>query len=88
MSEVLDNIWKDADKINLESAGISYVTSVGIGIAGELATNIQGTGLLAGLGFQALDRFWGEKGESASERLTKFINPNYLVTIYDFKKRI
>jgi hypothetical protein len=79
MSEILDNVWKDADKIKMGSAGISYGVSLYIGLIGELA---------AGLGFQAMDRFWGETGESMSEKIAKFVSPNYLVSIYDFKKQM
>lgn len=87
MSEILDNVWKDADKIKLGSEGISYGVSLGIVLIGELAAGLPGAGLLAGLGFQTIDRFWGVKSEPISEKIAKFASPNYLVAIYDFKKK-
>lgn len=87
MSEILDNVWKDADRIKMGSAGISYGVSLGIGLIGELEAGLPEAGLLAGLGFQAMDRFWGETGESMSEKIAKFVSPNYLVAVYDFKKQ-
>ncbi len=87
ISEILDNVWKDADKIKLRSEGIRFGVSLGIGLIGMLATELPGVGLLAGLGFQSIDRFWGEKSESISEKMTKFVSPNYLVAIYDFKNK-
>lgn len=86
-SEILDNVWKDADKIKMGSEGISFGVSLDIGLIGELAAGLPGIGLMAGLGFQAVDRFWGVKNESLSEKIAKFVSPNYLVTIYDFKKK-
>ncbi|VVB91954.1 Uncharacterised protein [uncultured archaeon] len=86
-SEILDNVWKDADKMKLGSEGISFGVSLDIGLIGELAAGLPGTGLLVGLGFQAIDRFWGVKSESLSEKIAKFVSPNYLVTVYDFKKK-
>ena len=87
MSEILDNIWKDADKIQMKSEGISYGVSLSLGIIGELAAGIPGTGLMAGLGFHAADKFVGMKTESLSEKIAKFASPDYLVTIYDFNKK-
>lgn len=89
ISEILDNVWNDADKIKLDSEGISFGASLGIGLVGELAAGLPGgVGLLAGLGIsQAVDRFWGIKSESISEKIAKFVSPNYLVSIYDFKKK-
>ncbi len=87
MSEILDNVWKDADKIKLGSEGINFGVSLDIGLIGELASGLPGVGLMAGLGFQAIDRFWGVKSESISEKIAKFVSPNYLVAIYDFKKQ-
>lgn len=88
LSEILDNVWNDADKIKTSSFGVSYGVSVSIGLVGDLATGLPGTGLLTGLGFQVIDRFWGEKNEPISEKFTKFFYPNHLVTIYDFKNKI
>lgn len=87
ISEILDNVWKDANKIKMETEGISFGVSLEIGLIGELALGIPGIGVMAGLGFQSIDRFWGVKSESISEKIAKFICPNYLITVYDFKKK-
>ena len=73
-------------QIKLKTQLISGSASVSLGIIGSLATGFIGAGILAGLGFQAVDKIAGLKLESLSEKIAKFISPNYLVTIFDFKK--
>lgn len=87
VSEILDNVWEDANKIKGETEGINFGISLNIGLIGDIASGLPGIGVMAGLGFQAIDKFWGVKSESISEKIAKFVNPNYLVTIYDFKKK-
>jgi len=87
LSEVLDSIWKDADKIKVNGLAISGGISLGIGIVGELATGTPGVGLLSALGFQCVDRLTGIRLDSLSERIAKLVSPNYLVAVYDFKSR-
>jgi hypothetical protein len=87
ISEILDNVWKDANKIKMGTDVISFGASLNIGLIGELASGFSGIGVMAGLGFQAIDRFWGVKSEYISEIIAKFVRPNYLVTVYDFKKK-
>ncbi len=87
LSEILDNIWEDADKIKFKSESTSIGVSASIGLIGELASGLPGSGILAMLGFQVADKIAGLKMDSISEKIAKFISPNYLVTMYDFKKR-
>lgn len=86
LSAILNNIWEDADKIRFKSEGINIGVSTSIGLIGELASELSGIGILATLGFQVADKIVGLKSDSISEKITKFISPNYLATIYDFKK--
>lgn len=87
LSETLDNIWEDTNEINFKSAGINIGVSASFGLIGELASELSGSGILAMLGFQVADKIAGLKMDSISEKIAKFISPNYLITMYDFKKR-
>jgi hypothetical protein len=82
LSTILDNVWKDAKKVGHRRDFISGGVSTLLGLIGELASAFPGLGVLAALGFQALDRYTGLK---LSERLARTISPNYLVTVYDFQ---
>jgi hypothetical protein len=44
-------------------------------------------GILAGIGFSAVDKIIGINLDSIGEKIAKFCSPNYLVTLYDFKER-
>ena len=87
MSEILDNVWNDAERLRMEAAGIRFGVSLNLGLIGEIAAGLPGLGIMAGLGFTAVDKFWGMQNDSVSEKIAKFVNPNYLVSIYDFKKK-
>jgi hypothetical protein len=91
VSEIVANAWKEANKIGTYAKGISYGASIIISIcgliSGELLAGGPGamSGLLAGLGFQLIDKSISEF--SPSERLAKFVSRGYLGTIFDFKKK-
>lgn len=87
ISEILDNVWNDAKRLRMEAEGIRYGVSLSLGLIGELAGVLPGFGIMAGLGFKAADTFLGIKNDSISEKIAKFVSPNYLVSIYDFKKK-
>lgn len=87
LSEVLDAVWKDADKIRVKGFVISGGISLAIGIVGELVTGTPGVGLLSALGFQCVDRLLGIRVDSLSETMAKLVSPNYMVAVYDFKSR-
>lgn len=86
LSVILENVWAETGKIkrNIKIARWS------IGLVGGLSASLVGRGelgILAGLGLSAADEIRGLNSDSVSEKIAKFISPNYLVTLYDFKKR-
>lgn len=85
LSTVLDNIWKDT-QISKLSSGISFGVPLLLGTIGPLAAQQIGGigGLLAALGFRALDK---KITPILSEKLAKIVHSDYLVAIYEFKKK-
>jgi len=83
ITEILDNVWKETDKINWKAD----IARLSVGLVGGLSANLSGIGILAGLGFSGIDKMVGLKMDSIGEKMAKVFSPNYLVTIYDFKKR-
>ena len=89
LSLVIDNIWDDAKNIG---DNINYIRTglpISLGLIGTLAAGPIGGvgGLLAGLGLNAVEKILEIKTDAISETLIKKVSPNYLVTIYDFKKK-
>lgn len=89
LSTILDNIWKDADKISRRITTLKFGIPVSTAVIGAIAAGPIGGvgGLLAGLGFSVAGKILDTKAESISEKLGKLTLPNHLVTIYDFKKQ-
>lgn len=88
LNQVLDNAWKDASKLSGRNETIKDGISVVLGLCGGLMTmDFGGLGLLAGLGFQIAERKLSVN-LSLSEKIIRKINPDYLVNVYDFQKRI
>ncbi len=83
LNEILDNIWNETAKVKRNAD----IARVAIGLLGCLSANLSSTGVLAGLGFAVIDKIVGLKLDSVGEKFAKFFSPNYLVTIYDFKKK-
>jgi hypothetical protein len=83
ITEILDNVWKETDKIKYKAD----IARLGVGLVGGLSASFSGIGILAGLGFSTIDKIVALKLDSMGEKLAKFFSPNYLVTIYDFKKK-
>jgi len=83
LNEILDTIWNETAKIKRNAD----IARVAIGLLGCLSANLSSTGVLAGLGFAVIDKIVGLKLDSVGEKFAKFFSPNYLVTIYDFKKK-
>ena len=83
LNEILDTIWNETAKIKRNAD----IARVAIGLLGCLSASLSGTGVLAGLGFAVIDKIVGLKLDSVGEKFAKFFSPNYLVTIYDFKKK-
>jgi hypothetical protein len=93
LNEIMDNFWKDANKVKRISEGVRYGISVAIGGVGIFAPPLMGvdsssmTGLLASFGFLAGDKALSKVEMSISNKLARlFINP-YLVSVYDFKQK-
>jgi hypothetical protein len=85
ISEILDNVWADANEIKTGSNLINFGVTMDLALIGILATGLPG--LLAGLGFLTADKFWGFTSNSLSEKITKLVSPNHLVTMYEFKEK-
>ncbi len=92
LDDSLENLWSNAGYIrkraNILKAGIPF--SIGlIGKLAEIAVSAnENLGILASLGYLAIDKIVGAKSTGLSERLAKFGQKNYLVGIYDFKKKL
>lgn len=90
LDAILDNIWKDAARLNLEKEGVHTGISLALGIVGDVATSMLGGfgGLLAKLGFKVAER-WLEMKDyaSLSDKIVRLINRDYLVNIYDFQQK-
>jgi len=85
ISEILDNVWANANEIKTGSTLINFGVTMDLALIGMLATGYPG--LLAGLGFLTADKFWGFTSDSLSEKITKLVSPNHLVTMYEFKEK-
>lgn len=86
ISGILDNVWAETKKIKKNAE----VARWSIGLVGGLSASLAGfggMGILAGLGLSTVDKIVGMKLDSVGEIVAKFISPNYLVTMYDFKEK-
>ena len=84
-----DNAWKDAIKIKSDSEKIRTGISIATGIVGGIVTNSTTgiPGLLAGLGFNYIDKRLDASNSSISEKIAKIRKKDYLINIYDFSKK-
>lgn len=89
LSYILDNIWKDADRIKKEVTALQYGIPLSMAVIGTMAGPV-GTagGLLAGLGFSVAEKILDWSASSVSEKIAKWLNEDWLVNVYDFKKKI
>ena len=89
LEQVLDNVWKDVKKIETTKEGIRSGISITLGLIGEFATTVLSgyEGILAGIGFNVLDRRLEMNNVSVSEKIAKMSRSNSLVNIYDFQKK-
>jgi hypothetical protein len=90
LSEVMDNIWHDANKIKLIDKGIKYGVGITIGVVGAFAAHslTDLPGLIAGLAGTAGNKLFDAISPEAGQRLMKLANRDYLANIYDFKKKL
>lgn len=86
VSETLDRIWHDADKFGTGTTSIRLGLSIALAAIGTAATGPTPAGVLAGLGYSVVDKILELKTDSISERIAKWLTPNYLVSVFDFKK--
>jgi hypothetical protein len=90
LSEILDNLWDDAQSIQRKAKMIRAGIPLSIAALGGVAAGPIGAisgGVLAKLGYEILDKFIEIKTDSISEKIAKFSSPNYVVSIFDFKKK-
>ena len=90
LSIIFDNVWNEANKLKRNVNIYKHGISLGIGVAGTLATmsTIGVGGLLAGLGFIVGGEIAIPKiSEPLAEKITKWIAPSHLIHVYDFKKK-
>ncbi len=89
INTILDNVWKDAKKIEGQKENIRSGISLTLGLIGGLATSMIGgyPGILAGLGFNIADRKLETSNLSLSEKIVKTVNSDFLVNVYDFTKK-
>jgi hypothetical protein len=87
LNEIMNNVWKGADKVKLVGEGVKDGISVVIGGMGAFASSLIGVeptmgGLLASLGFKAMDRALSRVEMPIGDRLSRLFNNEYLVNIY------
>lgn len=98
LETVVDNIWSDVQKMGSNIQGIKSGLSFVFGLGGLYGTSILQSesvvgpiaalsGLIAGLGFNTIESHFDNKKSSLSERILKFLKPNYIISVYDFKKK-
>jgi hypothetical protein len=90
LDTVLDKLWSDAETIRKRIKVLETAMPISLALIGDLAGQAiganQGLGFLAGLGYKAVDKIITAK--NVSERLAKWGKKDYLVGIYDFKKKL
>lgn len=86
LSAILDNVWAETEKIKRNAKIARWSIGLGGGLSASLA-GMGDVGILAGLGLSAAGEIRGLKSDSVSEKFSKLISPNYLVTLYDFKNK-
>jgi hypothetical protein len=94
LNEIMDNSWKEANKVPRLREGVQYGISVGIGCAGIFASSLTGVdmssmmGLLGSFGFHAVDKALSKVEMSISDKLSRLVINPHLATIYDFKQKL
>ena len=90
ISEIIDNVWKEADKFKDNRNFLRHGLSFGVAVVGAIATMPIGGigGLLAGLGFEVVEEIFDSKfSNSLSENILKTVHQNHMIHLYDFKKK-
>jgi len=89
LSEVFDNVWHDASELGKKTTAVRAGVALSLAVIGTAAGGIVGGagGLLAGLGYAVGDTIVELKTDSISERIAKWLTPDYMVNIFDFKQK-
>lgn len=90
IQDVFEHVWNDVDKLKKKANITRHGISLGIGVIGAITTlPIGGVGgLLASLGFEVGETITDIKGgEVISEKMVKWMVPNHMIHIYDYKKK-
>jgi len=88
LSIALDNIWEDKS-LQKRINGIRFGVPLVLGAIGTVTAGLSGAyvGLLAGLGFDVLDKILEFKEEAFSENISKAFASSHQAVIFDFRKR-
>ncbi len=81
---IMDNIWRDANKMKSYREGILDGISTVIGLVGYFIEGVPG--LFAGLGWDVVDRRL-QLTDKLGDKVLKWMNRDYLVNIYEFKQK-
>jgi len=93
VDEIMENSWKDANKIGRRRESVQFGISVLIGGVGILARAAMGldpssaSGILASVGISASEKGLNKYEKLFADKITRFFYNKYLVTIYDFKQK-
>ncbi len=92
LDNTLDNLWTESDSIRRKINIAEAMIPVSVGVIGEIAGRAISSnahlGILASFGVLAVDRILSSKKGTISELLAKWRMQDYLVGIFDFKKKI
>ena len=88
LSIVLDNIWADKS-LHRGITGIKFGVPLFLGAVGTIAAGLSGSyvGLLAGIGFDVVDKILELKEEAFTEKISKAFCSSYQAIIFDFRKK-
>jgi hypothetical protein len=88
LSEILDNVWEDKTLPN-RIKGLRIGVPLSMAVIGSIASGPIGAigGLLAGLGYNVVDKLIDLGTDGLSEKIAKLSAKSYQANIFDFKKK-
>jgi hypothetical protein len=96
LSDILEKTWQDASSVATKAAYARGGLTLAIAILGMAAgalietagtTGVVGGGLMAGLGYNALEWYLDIKTDAISEKAARRASRSYLVNIFDFRRK-
>jgi hypothetical protein len=89
LSELFDKVWNDSNRPQTYANVVRGGVIMGVAVLGGVAAGPIGAvgGLLAGLGYNVVEKIIESKTDSVSEKIARQLVPNYLVNILDFRKK-